>query len=184
MNPGCSYLRDILYAGPLSPSTELSTFLRKHAPAAPKCTDRLQNPQNQKVRFSECPTPYNKSTPESSQNYGLLKRWVAIVTALPLVINLFMTHNLLNCSSGGYFCYLLFLLMANLALKRTLIAMLFTKHSCGKRRIRSYVSGRDPCAHGRLVTPSGSKFTTAVQKYQLLSWWSITFGAKKHQTRQ
>lgn len=39
MNPGCSYLLDILYVGALFPSTELSTSLHKCAPAAPKCTD-------------------------------------------------------------------------------------------------------------------------------------------------
>lgn len=39
MNVGWPYLRDILYVGPLFIATELSTSLRKHAPAAPGRTE-------------------------------------------------------------------------------------------------------------------------------------------------
>lgn len=38
MNLGWPYLGDILYAGPLFPAAELSTFLRKCTPAAPEHT--------------------------------------------------------------------------------------------------------------------------------------------------
>lgn len=38
MNLGWPYLRDILYVGPLFPAAELSTLLRKCAPAAPERT--------------------------------------------------------------------------------------------------------------------------------------------------
>lgn len=39
MSVGWPYLRDILYVGPLFPATELSTSLRKCAPAAPERTE-------------------------------------------------------------------------------------------------------------------------------------------------
>lgn len=39
MNVGWPYLRDILYVGPLFIATELSTSLRKYAPAAPGRTE-------------------------------------------------------------------------------------------------------------------------------------------------
>lgn len=41
MNVGWPYLRDILYVGPLFIATELSTSLRKYAPAAPGRTETV-----------------------------------------------------------------------------------------------------------------------------------------------
>lgn len=133
MNPGCSYLLDILYAGPLSPSTELSTFLRKHAPAAPKCTESLKNHLRiQTVRLSWrqmvlFPSTTSKIS-QSSNNDCLLQRSVVIATALLVVINLFLRicdfeniHKLrlrffwigalrwCHWSRRIIFCYLLFL---------------------------------------------------------------------------
>lgn len=97
MNPGCSYLWDILHAGPLSTRTELSTSLRKHAPAAPKSADWLQNHlRAQSVKSSECPdvswtySPTTNKLPNPTEAIVYCRGRLSWQRLLPLVIQLFL----------------------------------------------------------------------------------------------